>query len=416
MRTFRIIAAAVLALAATAVLAGDVEIIDGVEHVRNAATPEHGVVNMELRELWRVGGADDEENFFGLITQVESDAEGNILVLDGQLCQVQVYSPDGELLRTLFREGDGPGEVRQPRDMIVMPDGRIGLAQEFPGKLILVDEAGDPAGSITAGGNDPTSGGFSALASTACRGGTFAMAGVHLTPGEQAGTQNRRLFFAIHELDGTLRKTLISRDTMFDFNHFVFDERVHLAPFFWAHGIDSEGEVYAVADADAYRIEVFSPTGRPVRVIEREYVQRARTADEKEAWKRLVGGALRNVPFEIDIRVGEKAPCIAWDQGGMRLSPEDELWICSGHGTTDLPEGVMISYDVFERDGNYDRIVNVVCDADGDRDGLFFAGEGRVVVIEGYADAVAATFGGQAEIDQDAEADPMGLICYEIVR
>ncbi len=49
----------------------------------------------ELTELWRAGGEDDEI-FFGSVAAIRSDPDGNILILDGQLSEVHVYTPDGE--------------------------------------------------------------------------------------------------------------------------------------------------------------------------------------------------------------------------------------------------------------------------------------------------------------------------------
>jgi len=82
--------------------------------VANGPTPAHGLQTMQLEEMWRVGGADDEENFFGLVTWAEAGADGLVYVLDTQLCQVNVYDREGNLVQTLFRQGEGPGEVQRP--------------------------------------------------------------------------------------------------------------------------------------------------------------------------------------------------------------------------------------------------------------------------------------------------------------
>ena len=36
-----------------------------------------------------------------------------------------MYSPDGERLTILSREGDGPGETRIPANLLFMPDGHF---------------------------------------------------------------------------------------------------------------------------------------------------------------------------------------------------------------------------------------------------------------------------------------------------
>ena len=74
-----------------------------------SATPPGGIESLALRELWRAGGL-DEDVIFGEIEQIVAGPEGNLYVLDSQLCQVMVFGPEGEFLRTLSREGEGPGE------------------------------------------------------------------------------------------------------------------------------------------------------------------------------------------------------------------------------------------------------------------------------------------------------------------
>ena len=49
-----------------------------------------------------------------MVTSVQQDPAGNTYVMDAQLSQVHLYDRQGRHLRTLFGEGDGPGEVRGP--------------------------------------------------------------------------------------------------------------------------------------------------------------------------------------------------------------------------------------------------------------------------------------------------------------
>jgi hypothetical protein len=52
-----------------------------------------------------------------------TDRAGNISVLDGQQYRVEVFSPAGEHLRFLGRQGGGPGELQFPISLFVAPDG-----------------------------------------------------------------------------------------------------------------------------------------------------------------------------------------------------------------------------------------------------------------------------------------------------
>jgi hypothetical protein len=63
---------------------------DGVLTIVNPENPSGGAVEIELEELWRVGG-DDEDVLFGVIAQLVVDDAGDVYLLDGQLSEVQVF-------------------------------------------------------------------------------------------------------------------------------------------------------------------------------------------------------------------------------------------------------------------------------------------------------------------------------------
>ena len=116
---------------------------DGVVHVMNPATSKEKPISITLEEDWRIGGEDDEE-IFGVITSIISDKEGNFYLLDSQLNEVKVYASDGEFLRTIGREGEGPGEFRNASNLFLVPNGEIGVLQSFPGKIVTLTSDGDP--------------------------------------------------------------------------------------------------------------------------------------------------------------------------------------------------------------------------------------------------------------------------------
>ena len=74
------------------------------------------------QELWRVG-EDDSEVVFGMIGECIVDRDGRLYVLDRQANQVSAFSHEGEFLRTIGRIGEGPGEFREPRGLVLLPDG-----------------------------------------------------------------------------------------------------------------------------------------------------------------------------------------------------------------------------------------------------------------------------------------------------
>ena len=63
--------------------------------VRNTE-PAEPPRTVELEEIWRVGGEEDD-HVFGLMIDARCDADGNVYLLDQQLSRVTMVSPDGRI-------------------------------------------------------------------------------------------------------------------------------------------------------------------------------------------------------------------------------------------------------------------------------------------------------------------------------
>lgn len=391
-----------LSLAAAA-LAADV--------VTNPAEPRDGLVTSTLIERWRVGGEDGDE-LFGLIPRVATDDAGNVYVLDSQMCQVSVYSPDGEKLRTLFREGEGPGEVRQPRDMLITGDGRVGVVQEFPGSVSLVKADGDPAGRLHLGGLGSNS------SMTACfaAGDVILASGTHFA-NDRPGMRDRLNILETLTEDPATAVRFVSNEAVDNFAEFVFTERHHLPPFWWCFAATPDGTVYTVRDRDAYAIEVFAADGTPLRTITREYEPLQRTQDEYDRMVGMIQSAMNGMPVEVGIEVERTESVVADLHRGLQLRPGGELWVLTGRGVRTRMTGVMAVYDVFDADGVFVRQEAFDAPHDGQDVGIFLSGSDRVLVVKGYFESLAAQFGNGATFSPEGEEpDVPEVICYEIVR
>ncbi len=386
----------------------------GVVVADNGPAPLHGVATLQLEEMWRAGGADDEENFFGLIVWAEEGPDGLLYVLDEQMSQVNVYDDAGNLVRTLFHEGEGPGEVRRPRDVVILPDGSIGAVQEFPGKIVRVDASNTPLPSIEPRRGDAADGGFVAMTGAECRGGTFMIAGVQISLGERQGTQQRLLYLATVDDAGRISEPIIGRRVDWDFSHFVYDEDVNLPSFFWASTVGPDGRIYTAPDRSEYAVNVYAPDGALERVIRREYASRKRTAENMAWMNNLMEGAFRQLPGPYELKISDYDSDVHWLGRALQVDEQGNLWVLSSRGAQDNPPGVLATFDVFTPDGVFDRQVQVACEGDGGQDGVFLLGDDRVLVIRGFVDATATMFGGSPGGEDGAEAEPMQMVCYRI--
>ena len=403
-------AAALLLLGAAAVCAAATPL------VANGPAPRDGRETWQLEETWRAGDEDDDV-FFGLISHVVAGPEGNIHLLDAQLNTVHVYSPDGEHLRTLFREGDGPGEIRRSRDMVVFPDGRVGVLRELPGSMTFVDAGGVPAGTLKIRGEEIGDAGLYSLNGCFLGGGNLVLSGTEHVREQPAGNRRYNFLANFHE-DGSEKVRYADLVNSYDFETFIFDEAVHICSFWWNSAVDDAGRVYTVADMSSYEIRVSAPDGSPLRTITRAYEPLARTKDQKDAIWRMIDSGLTGSGIPYTIAVMDNAPAINYLMRGLRIHDDGDLWVLPWRGVVDQPEGVLATFDVFDPQGVFVRQVSLACPGDGEIDGVFAVGPDRFVVVRGYAEAVAAQYGGgsRASDDDDDDEALMEIVCYRVVR
>ncbi len=411
-RVHALVAAVAAFLVATPAGAGEVTLVDGVAHVQNPATPSRGTETLHLQEVWRAGGAKDEEVFFGLISDVCGDEQGNCYALDAQLCQVHVYSPEGRRLRTLFRQGEGPGEVESPRDMVLLGDGSVGLAEEFPGKIVRMDRTGNPLSSIVPGSEDPTRGGWVSLIMACCRGDHLICTGAQPGQNDRPGTRTRIYFLASFAAGGREEVRYLQTQNFWDFSKYVFSERLDTPPFWWGAEVGPDGRVYAVADRDRYAISVFHPDGTLERVIERDFQLWKRMPAEYARMRLLfesaVGGL--SIPYTIDVEAYE--PAISYWHRPLHLAADGTLWVVSSRGIREQADGIMLTYDVFDPEGHFIRQVAMACEGNGVDDALFFLDGDGIVLVRGYLDALAAQFGRGSVLSGEEEEHTVPEIVY----
>jgi len=87
---------------------------DGVRVVVNPAEPIYGQIKLDLGEELRIGKEGDEQTQFFRVMDVGVDPSGRIYVVDARNFRVQVFDPSGKYLRTIGRQGQGPGEFEMP--------------------------------------------------------------------------------------------------------------------------------------------------------------------------------------------------------------------------------------------------------------------------------------------------------------
>jgi len=395
--------ALLLAAPAPAAWEGETRAVDGVTTVTNPETPAFGELQQEMEELWRRGGDDDEEIFFGTISEFLHDTDGNIYLLDGQLSEIQVFDPSGELLRTVGRQGEGPGEFQNGADMFWAPNGQIGVVQAWPGKVVMITPDGDPG--LTFALPYRGGGGFQSVTRGAGAGDRMVLAGTAWArDGEQ---QMQFAYLKAYDTAGNELAHFVetSRETNFGNYEFIEEEYVDFQRR-WA--VAPDGRVAAALSFDDYRLTVWNPDGSVDRIIERpDYPEIKRTGDEKDRFQSIYD-AFTRWNRGSTFRVSDHFQAVEQ----IFFREDGTLWVQSGAQRWRAADGVFTSFDVYDPEGRFLQRVDLIADADPKEDGLFFAGD-RAYVVTDLFNALVARMGGDNNEDVDLEAEPVTVVSFE---
>ncbi|MBU1700777.1 MAG: hypothetical protein KJ970_20430 [Candidatus Eisenbacteria bacterium] len=361
--------------------------------------------SVELEEIWRVGG-DQGDILFGTVTEATTDSDGNVYILDTQLCHVVVISPSGEYLRTISGEGDGPGEVRRPRDLVFLDDGTLGILELFPAKFIKLSSSGEPRGILTVGGDADPQTGFTSASRCIYRGGTLMIAGQRLVQTDTG--QSRVMYLSRLNNIGAEVVRFCEATMVLNFEKLHFVERELEPGFFLGNAVGPDGRVYSVQSWNKYAVDVYQPDGTLERIIERDFENRKRTEDELRRVNALFDASDQNTPYEATREIEPCPPAIS----DLHVDSGGNLWVLNSRGAENPVDGAMLSYDLFDPQGEYLEQVSIICDGDPAYDGLEFLPDERVLLIKGYVlSGMSRTDLGNIAFGEEGEASPLEIIC-----
>lgn len=378
---------------------------EGVVHVHNPESSKQRPTTIKLEETWRLGGEDDEE-IFGVITDIIADDDGNFYMLDSQLNEIKVYSSDGEYLRTIGREGEGPGEFRGAFNMFLVPGGNIGVLQAFPDKVVVLTPDGDPADDFPL--PEVEGGGFRVLFSAQSAGDNLALVYGLNQPSESGFTQT-----SVLSLVGADQKEsrLHSQDSRMEAASALIAEKEwdSFRNGRWAAA--SDGRAFACTDFGEYKINVWDASGKLERVIHREYPDHRRTDEEKQQLLDIYKGFTKRIPIpDIKFEIEETHNQIQ----GLFARDDGNLWVQSSRGANGLDEGVAGIFDVYDKKGQFVKQVTLEGEGDPKNDGYFFVKDRLFVVTDWLAAMMALQGGGSDAEDAEEEPELMEIISYRI--
>ena len=359
---------------------------------------------IELKELWR-RGTDDDEILLGNIARILVDDEGNAYALDSQLSEVQVFSPEGEHLRTIGRAGEGPGEFNSGADLYFGLGGKVGVLQAFPGKIIQLDRDGNPLENFRLPEID--GGGFQVVLRAQASDDRLYLAGTRQGRGD--GGRMQRLYLESYDADGNVITKFHEEENPFQFGGMQYTEPKFVS-FQRRWVVAPDGRVMAPLSYLDYQITVWKADGTVERVIEREdYEPLERTGDEKKMLQQLFE-AITSFNPRSTFELSDTHPAISQ----MFAREGGELWVLSSRGTHRAPEDVAFTLDVFDAQGKMVREIEMIGDIDPQEDAMFLAGDRLFVVTGSLGATMSALSAGGSEEEALGDVEPSNIVCYSL--
>lgn len=384
------------------------EIFESVKRVQNPSEPVNGSREIELKEMWRL---DEESNdpLIGLITDVCLDSSGNICLLDYQMKTILVYNQEGDLLRTIGREGDGPGEFRRAYNIHTWPGSYIGVTTPEPPRIQLFHKNGNPQRDVfIAESNADSSLGNPSLRKSMIADGWIG-AEIRYRKYDTDQIRGKRQICTINP-DGSIRNLYFTIDYTVELRKTQtrYEDELNWPKSRWS--LFDDGKIcYATGHTD-YTIHICGSDGNEFQVIGRDYESVKRSSLEKRRAERQ---------FEKEQRF---YPNISWvtsdyhsDIEDLYARPDGTLWVQTSMGRWRTPEGACSAYDVFDVNGQFIEHVYLKAPGDLDNDKIYLLGKTVVIVYDFWDRAyrMGGTMTPESDKAKDKTTDAL-VICFSL--
>jgi len=305
---------------------GKIDEENGVTVVRNPKEPMYGEEVFSIKEELSIGVAKgNEEYMFSQARDIAVDEEEKIYILDMKECHIKVFNKNGEYLKTIGKEGQGPGEMRLPGALVITPqqeilvndssarklhfftlDGKFLRAVSQTKMFLFSSPKADHKGNIVAG---------------------YMIAG-------------QEVIYELKKFDPQLKELFT-----------IFSTRIlkypYLNPFFprcyWQ--VTKEDNIIW-GFPDKYELQVFNPEGKLLKKIVKDHTPIKITQEEKDDIINERWGGYENIPPETKL---------LWDKHHnafifLSLDEAGRIFVRTYEKAAD---GKTYYYDVFDSEGKY---------------------------------------------------------------
>ncbi len=399
------VSSAALLLGAVSVIAASATANETPE-ILSTATPRDGTEVVQLKEQWKITEArlDDTGDLVGLIGSVFKHANDNLLMLDVQLNLVWEFDRDGNIIGSYGREGQGPGELERPAQVLNDNTGQVAIVESIPAVIELFDEEGNTASSITPDltGSNP--------AITKCQLSNDFYAMTYVARDFSEGIFTTRNGLLTLDFTGKSLSTIASHTAERDMRSasVLDEEEMTWLGDRWL--VTPAGDIYAVNGYRGYEVSKYDRNGKISLRFGREYnsVERDKaTYDEIDGQFAALASRSPNITHAVSKYYK--------DVISITRRPDGEIWVQPSDGKWNLGEGILAEFDAFDENGRYLRRVVLKGKGDPVSDRLHILPDRLVVICDFNTRAGRLANRAMTESESDIEDDEFPLIiCYQL--
>jgi hypothetical protein len=351
---------------------------DDVVVVSNPKTPETKMQIVFTEEL-SIGEVEGDENYmFGQNIFFNTDEDGNFYVSDFDAHRIQKYDPDGKYLLTIGREGQGPGEFGILSLIRFDKENNIYINDAGNNRISFFDKDGKYIKQISM---------TERFANLIYNSKGFFI-GNKFSISEEGNTQKQIQLHGLFDDESNLAAELLKIETEFPLpmGTDLSDMAEYIGKVFSIAAYRPQ-VITTVADNDfiylgypeKYEINVFSPEGKLVKKIKREYDPIPVSKKDKDSFVKMVSEDLPSI-FTEDLK--EKAfknvkyPKYKPAYQGFTLM--ENGWLCV---IVNSVEDEYTLFDLFDQEGKYIAHFKTPVPAEGLLAGFLFFKNGRAYSV-----------------------------------
>jgi len=235
--------------------------IDGVTVVSNGKKPippKGQSATLKLEEEMTFGLGDNPDQAFSEVTAFTVDDAGTVYALDVKDRKIKVFDKTGKFLRLIGKPGQGPGELGVPANIHLTRDGSLAIPDATNQRISFFKLTGEHIRDVSSAGR------LGFVSMSVDTQGNFLGQELTVVP------EGSKMFYEIKKFDQSLKPLFTLDKIEFAIPLPGSGVKLNALEMIAVYLFDPAGNIL-YGRSGAYEIKLYSPEGKHLRTIEKEF-------------------------------------------------------------------------------------------------------------------------------------------------